>query len=129
MASELRNITAIIAFELNVSQSMLVAHEFLSDAHILQTTTLTHQLLLFHAILPCLHIFSKLFILAVHVAPKERTVTARAFVKLTDVQGVLYRLPKEAVVRVLLPVMVLHFVQLELLDGIMTDFALEDAHG
>ena len=35
MASELRNITAIIAFELNVSQSMLVAHEFLSDAHIL----------------------------------------------------------------------------------------------
>ena len=129
MASELRNIAAKIAFELNVSQSMLVAHEFLSDAHILQTTTLTHKLLLIHAILPGLHITRKLFILAVNVAPKERAVTAWAFIELTDVQGVLYRFPKEPVIWVLLPGIVLHFVQLELLDGIMANFALEYAHG
>ena len=71
-----------------------------------------------------------LLVLAVHVASEERTVTSRAFIKLTDVQRVLYRLTIEAAMRVLYnPLNALYFVRLKLFHGIIADFTLEDSHG
>lgn len=87
VASEFGDIAAEVTLELNMTETVLVTHEPLLDAHVLQATALTHKLLFFHAILLSLHILSHLLALAVHVPTEERVVAARAFVKLTDMQG------------------------------------------
>ena len=77
VASELRYITTKVAFELNVSEPVLVAHEPLSDAHVLQPTALAHQLFLFHTVIfPSLHIVSKLPVLTVNIASEEWAVAS-----------------------------------------------------
>ena len=128
-ASERSSIAAEVALELDVAEAVLVASELLLDAHIMQATALAHELLRLHAIfLLSLHIISKLLVPAVNIAAKEGFIAARAFVKLTDAEGILERLLIEAIAWVLQPRIVLQIVKLELSESVFSDSALEDDH-
>ena len=95
--SKLGQIAAEVAFKLDVAQAVLLTHEVLANAHILQPAALAHELFLIHSLLIFLLILSELLVLAVDIAAEKRIMTARAFIKLTGVQSILERLVVESI--------------------------------
>ena len=71
---------------------------------------------------------SELLVLAVDIAAEKRIMTARAFIKLTDVQSVLKRLVVESICWVFQSLAVKLAVLLQLLESILAKPAFEDAH-
>jgi len=75
-ASELCQVATVVAFELNVAETVLVANKLLANFHVCQATALAHELLLFHFILLSSHLLYKHFVLAVDVASEEWVVAS-----------------------------------------------------
>lgn len=96
-ASEGGKVAAVVALVLDVAETVLLAHELIADLHVLKTTALTHELLLFHAFLLCQHFLDEEFILAVNIATEERTMTAGALIELRHVKSILKWLLIEAI--------------------------------
>lgn len=129
-ASELGQIAAVVALELDVAQAVLLAHVLRANAHVLQPATLAHELFLTHTItLLIFLIISKILVLAVHIATEKRIMAALAFIKLTDGQGVLERFLVESICWVVQSRVVLELAVLfKLLESIPGKSALEDSH-
>lgn len=75
-ASKLGQIAAEVTFKLDVAQAVLLTHEVLANAHILQPAALAHELFLIHSLLIFLLILSELLVLAVDIAAEKRIMTA-----------------------------------------------------
>lgn len=129
-APEARHAAAEVALELDVTKTVLLAHELFADAQVIQTARLAHELLLFHlGLANSTVVFGELLALAVDIAAKERVVAATALIELADVQSVLSRLVVEAVAWVFQPLHIqLNLVELELFEGVLAQLSLEDLH-
>jgi len=79
--------TTEIALELKVAKTVLLAKEFLTDAHVLQSTVLAHELLFLHLTFLKIEflIFNLLLSLAVNIASKVCTVALCTLIELAHV--------------------------------------------
>lgn len=84
-ASESGGIATEVAFELEMAEAVLVAHELLTDAHILQSAMLAHKGLFIHLTLLVFEVFNFLLGLAVNITTEEWTVAALTLVELGNV--------------------------------------------
>lgn len=129
-APECCQVAAKVAFELNVADTVLLAHKLLAHTHVVQSAALAHKLLLIHFLLLSLSgLLSKLLVHAVDIASEEWAVASLALIKFANMQSVLKRLLIKAISWIIKSLVVVqHIVLLEFFKSILAKSALEDAH-
>lgn len=123
-AAEVGGIATEVTLELEVAEAVLVAHELLTDVHILQSAMLTHKGLFIHSTLLVLEVLNFLLGLTINIATEEWTMAALALIKLGDVKGILHRLLEEFAVRSGNTLIIVKVILSELVESFLGQLAL-----